>query len=64
MCKDNEICFACNEQPMASSFGLCADCEAELDAYIEGNPIRYQPEREYDDFDLISCEEIYPDPVA
>jgi hypothetical protein len=49
---------------MASSFGLCADCEAELDAYIEANPIRYQPEREYDDFDLISCEEIYPDPVA
>ena len=64
MCKDNEICFACNEQPMASSFGLCADCEAELDAYITANPIPYQPECGHDDFDLISCEEIYRDPVA
>jgi hypothetical protein len=59
----SNICHACDEQVCTSSFGLCTNCEDELDAYITANPIPLQsePEQGFDDFDMISCEEIYPE---
>jgi hypothetical protein len=31
-------CYACNSIARLAHSGLCIDCEAELDAYIAGNP--------------------------